>query len=185
MTRRLLLTASASSLLTMALSLATPALAAAPTSEIIVITDFQYVDEALCGFPVTFVDNGTFKLTTFYDDAGKPSKSVATNYRTRYTVSATANGKTLTTNAPAVVVESFEQGTELVLGLHNAYHVPGEGVVLLDAGTRPDRPADRRSTLRGRTAPAVRGQCAGLLRLLRRPVFHVRSWSERRVGSTI
>jgi hypothetical protein len=134
MTRRLLLIVSASSLLTMALALATPALAAAPTSEIIVITDFQYVDEALCDFPVTFVDNGTFKLTTFYDDAGNPVKSVATNYRTRYTVSATANDKTLTTNAPAVVVESFEHATELVLGLHNAYHVPGEGVVLLDAG---------------------------------------------------
>jgi hypothetical protein len=134
MTRRLLLTVSASSLLALALAFATPALAAAPTSEIIVVTDFQYVDEALCGFPVTFVDNGTFNLTTFYDDAGNPIKSVATNYQARYTVSATANGKTLTTNAPAVVVESFEQGIELVLGLHNAYHVPGEGVILLDAG---------------------------------------------------
>jgi hypothetical protein len=83
---------------------------------------------------VTFLDNGTFKLTTFNDDAGNPVKSVATNYRVRYTVSATAQGRTLTTNAPAVVIESFEQGTELVLGLHNAYHVPGNGVVLLDAG---------------------------------------------------
>jgi hypothetical protein len=134
MHRRLLLTVSAATLLALALAFATPASAVAPTTTIVVVDDPPYIDDTLCGFPVTFLDNGTFKLTTFYDDAGNPVKSVATNFRVRYTVSAGAQGRTLTTNAPAVVIESFEEGTELVLGLHNAYHVPGDGVVLLDAG---------------------------------------------------
>jgi hypothetical protein len=46
-----------------------------------VVEDFQYVDEALCGFPVTFVDSGTFKLTTFHDAAGNPTKAVARTTR--------------------------------------------------------------------------------------------------------
>jgi hypothetical protein len=132
--RRLPFTASAAMLLAVALALAAPASAAAPTTTIVVVDDPPYVEDTLCGFPVTFLDNGTFKLTTFYDDVGDPVKSVATNHRVRYTVSATAHGRTLTTNAPAVVIESFEEDTELVLGLHNAYHVPHHGVVLLDAG---------------------------------------------------
>ena len=134
MTRWMRLTICGSAMLALTIALVPTALAAAPTSEVIVVEDFEYVDEELCAFPVTFVDRGTFKLTTFYDRAGNAVKAVATNHRVRYTVSATANLRTLTTNAPAVVIETFEQGTELVLGLHNAYHVPGAGVVLLDAG---------------------------------------------------
>ena len=132
--RAMRLATSVSAMLAVTIALVPTALAAAPTSEVVVVEDFEYVDEELCAFPVTFVDRGTFKLTTFYDRASNPVKAVATNYRMRYTVSAAANGRTLTTNAPAVVIESFEHGTELVLGLHKAYHVPGTGVVLLDAG---------------------------------------------------
>jgi hypothetical protein len=122
--------------LALALALATPALATAPTSVIVPADTTPYDSGELCGADhlVWFVDSGAFKMTIFYDAAGNPIKIVETNYRERYTVTASANGKTLTTNAPAVVILHPTEDTELVLGLHNAYHVPGAGVVLLDAG---------------------------------------------------
>lgn len=121
-------------LIVLPLAFAAPALAVPPTTEVVTIENFTFVDTELCGFPVTFTENGTFKITTFYDGEGNPVKSVLTNSNERYTSSATANGKTLLTNYPLVIITSFENGTRLELGLRNAYHVPGEGVVLLDAG---------------------------------------------------
>jgi hypothetical protein len=40
----------------------------------------------------------------------------------------------LVTNYPLVISTSFQDGARLELGLRNTYSVPGEGVVLLDAG---------------------------------------------------
>jgi hypothetical protein len=134
MSRRLLLTFSLPALLSAACFFAAPALAVPPTTEEVTIEDFSFVDTELCGFPVTFTENGTFKVTTFYDDQGNPVESILSNSNVRYTSSATANGKTLVTNYPLVIITSFEDGTRLELGLRNAYSVPGEGVVLLDAG---------------------------------------------------
>lgn len=111
-----------------------PALAAAPTTEVIVIDNISSVDTALCGFPITFTQNGTFKVTTYYDKQGNPVKSILTNYNVRYTETATANGKTLLTNFPAVYITSFPSGAYVQLGLRAAYTVPGAGVVLFDAG---------------------------------------------------
>jgi hypothetical protein len=134
MTRRLLHIFSLPALLAVALVVAAPALAVPPTTEVVTIENFTFVDTALCGFPVTFTENGTFKITTFYDDEGNPVRTILTNYNDRYTSSATANGKTLVTNYPLVVITPSEDGTRIELGLRNAYHVPGGGVVLLDAG---------------------------------------------------
>jgi hypothetical protein len=132
MIRSFLLAAAAPILL--ALCFAASAGATPPTSAIIEADPTPY-SEDFCGpDAVSFVDSGSFKYTVFYDDDGNPVRALSTNYRERYTVTASANGRTLTTNAPAVVIEDFRAGTELVLGLHNAYHVPGAGVVLLDAG---------------------------------------------------
>lgn len=134
MSRRLLLTISLPALLAVALAFAAPAVAVPPTTEVVTIENFTFVDTALCGFPVTFTENGSFKVTTFYDNEGNPVRSILTNFNERYTSSATANGKTLVTNYPLVIITSFEDGTRLELGLRNAYTVPGGGVVLLDAG---------------------------------------------------
>lgn len=132
MTRRLLLSFSLPVLL--ALAVATPVLAFPPTTEVVTIENSVTVDTALCGFPVTFTENGSFKIKTFYDAAGTPVKTILTNYNERYTASATANGKTLVTNYPLVFITDFDAGQQLTLGLRTAYHVPGAGVVLLDAG---------------------------------------------------
>jgi hypothetical protein len=113
---------------------ATPTLAVPPTTEVVTIEDFTFVDTELCGFPITFTESGTFKVTTFYDAEGNPVRTVLTNFNERYVATATANEKTLTTNYPLAIITSFEAGAVLELGLQNAYTVPGAGVVLLDAG---------------------------------------------------
>lgn len=111
-----------------------PAQAIAPTSEIVQADPTRYLSDELCGPDrrIWFVDSGSFKYAVCYDETGNPVRALFTNYRERYTVS--TYGRTPATNAPAVVIEDSTAATELVHGLHNAYHVPGAGVVLLDAG---------------------------------------------------
>jgi hypothetical protein len=105
-----------------------------PTTVVTTDVNFTVVDTALCGFEITFISNGTYKTTTYYDSTGNRVKSILTNYNSRYTETATANGKTLTTNFPAVYITSYPSGASVQLGLRAAYTVPGAGVVLLDAG---------------------------------------------------
>ena len=110
------------------------ALAAQPTTEVFTIVNSTHDNTALCGFAITFIENGTFKVTTYYDSAGNPVKSILTNYNVRYTETATANGRTLVANYPAVYITSFPSGASVQLGLRANYTVPGAGAVLLDAG---------------------------------------------------
>ena len=114
---------------------AAPALAVPPTTEVTVVElgDFASVNTELCGFPIRFDESGSFKVKTFYDAEGNPERTVLTNFNDRYTATATANGKTLSTNYPLAVI-TYGEDLRLELGLRNAYRVPGAGVVLLDAG---------------------------------------------------
>jgi len=105
-----------------------------PTTEVTTIDHDVNVDDTLCGFDITFVQNGNFKVTTYYDKEGAPVKSILTNYNSRFTETATANGKTLATNFPAVYITSYPSGSTVQNGLRASYHVPGVGVVALDAG---------------------------------------------------
>jgi hypothetical protein len=114
---------------------AAAALAAPPTTEVTAIVDSVTVDEDICadfGFDVTFVENGTFKVKTYYDGEGNVVKTILTNSNVRYVSTASANGKTLLTNYPLVFITYSD--ADIRVGLRNAYHVPGAGVVLLDAG---------------------------------------------------
>jgi hypothetical protein len=113
--------------------LAGTALAAKPTRDVTVVVNQTNTTTTPCGFPITFTQNGSFKVTTFYDNAGNPVKSILTNYNVRFTETATAHGKTLLTNFPAVFITA-SSGASVQTGLQDAYHVPGAGVVLLDAG---------------------------------------------------
>jgi hypothetical protein len=117
------------------LTLAAPALAVPTTTEVFTVENFTYVNEDMCGpdLDVTFTENGSFKITTFYDRQGSPFKTILTNFNERYTASAMANGATLLTNNPLVAIQ-LENGNQLFMGLRVAFTVPGEGVVLLDAG---------------------------------------------------
>ena len=129
MHRRLLLLV----LFVLPLALAAPAQAAAPTRVVTTQTNLTFVDTDLCAFPITFVENGTYKTTTYYNSQGIPLRSVITNQR-RYVATATANGRTLLTNYPLVIRTTFEDNTRTELGLLSAYHVPGEGLILINTG---------------------------------------------------
>lgn len=122
-------------MLAMLLSFAnvSPVLAEQPSTEVMLVVDYTYTDTALCGFPIVYTENGTFKVKTYYDGAGNPVKLILTNM-SRYTETATANGKALTTTWPAGFIVSFVNNTAAQFGLRAAYHVPGEGVVLLETG---------------------------------------------------
>jgi hypothetical protein len=101
-----------------------------------VIVDAVTVDTEICadfGFAVEFVENGAFKIRTFYDREGNIVKTILSNFNQRYTSTASANGKTLSTNYPLVFITRGDDA-DIRVGLRNAYHVPGAGVVLLDAG---------------------------------------------------
>jgi hypothetical protein len=122
-------------LIVLPLAFTAAALAVPPTNEVTTIVNVSDVDTDICadfGFDVTFVENGTFKTRTFYDREGNTVKSILSNFNVRYTSTATANGKTLSTNYPLVFITYTD--ADIRVGLRNAYHVPGEGVVLLDAG---------------------------------------------------
>jgi hypothetical protein len=121
-------------LIVLPLAFAAPVLAVPPTTEVISIDHSARVNTTLCGFAITFIENGTFKVTTYYDKAGNPVKSILTNYNVRYTETATANGKTLVANYPLVSITSLASGTGVSVGLRANYTVPGAGAVLLDAG---------------------------------------------------
>lgn len=115
------------------LASAAPAQAIAPTRVVTTQIDLTFVDTDLCGFPITFVENGTYKTTTYYNSQGTPLRTVITNQR-RYVATATANGRTLLTNYPLVIRTTFADNTRTELGLLSAYHVPGEGLILINTG---------------------------------------------------
>jgi hypothetical protein len=117
---------------TVALALAMPALAVEPTSFVVTVDNFTSTDD-LCGFPITHVETGTFKVTIFFDQEGNPVRAISTNMG-RFTITASANGKTLVSNEPTVLILDFQANTLAQLGLIVAFHVPGEGVILLAAG---------------------------------------------------
>jgi hypothetical protein len=119
-------------ILVLPLALAAPVLAVPPFE--VTVENTTYDDTELCAFPITFTDSGTFKTTTYYDRAGNPVKSILTNYRDRFIETATANGKTLTTNYPTVFITALPSEAYVQLGLRAAFHAPGAGLVLLDAG---------------------------------------------------
>ena len=115
------------------LAFAAPAQALAPTRVVTTETNLTSVNTALCGFPITFVENGTYKVTTYYNSQGTALRSVITNQR-RYVATATANGRTLLTNYPLVIRTTFADNTRTEHGLLSAYHVPGEGLILINTG---------------------------------------------------
>jgi hypothetical protein len=129
-----------------ALAMTASARAAEPTTFVFPINN-TWTDD-LCGFPITHVETGTGRLTIFFDQDGNPTKAISTDMG-RVTITASANGKTLVSNEPFAVIFDFEANTVAQVGLIAAFHVPGEGVILLAAGRlvvvptgAPPTPAD-------------------------------------------
>jgi hypothetical protein len=130
-----------------ALALAASARAVEPATIVFTVDNFTWTDD-LCGFPIAHVENGTGKVTVFFDQQGNATKVVNTDMG-RFAITASANGKTLVSNEPTVLILDFEANTLAQLGLIAAFHVPGGGVILLAAGRlvvvptgSPPTPAD-------------------------------------------
>ena len=73
-----------------------------------------------------FDESGSFKVKTFYDAEGNPVRTILSNFNDRYTATATANGKTLSTNYPLAVI-TYGEDLRLELGLRNAYEYRSRG----------------------------------------------------------
>ncbi len=128
----------ASMLLLLAFAPTSVAFAAPPTFQTVQIDD-QFEDPFLtpiCGFPVLIHLQGPFKIGTHYDQAGNPVKEILV--APHFLVTFSANGKSFTTPGPAPVITTFlpdgSPDTIAVVGLVAAIHLPGQGVILLDAG---------------------------------------------------
>ena len=120
--------------LVLPLVFAAAALAVPPTNEVTTVVNAVTVDEDICadfGFDVTFVENGTFKTRTFYDREGNEVKTILSNFDVRFTSTATANGKTLSTNYPLVFITAMVRTSGLDFATPTTFH--GEGLCF-DAG---------------------------------------------------
>src|SRR5215207_9471267 len=109
-----------------------------PTFQTVQVDD-QFEEPFLtvkCGFPVQVHLQGPIKIGVHYDQAGSPVKEIQVFPHFRVTFS--ANGKSFTTPGPAVNIITLapdgSPNTFTTVGLVAAVHLPGQGVILLDAG---------------------------------------------------
>jgi hypothetical protein len=86
---------------------------------------------SLCPFDLTFTGTGTITLTTFYDNAGNPT-SQTVHGALRHTIFSVWH--TLTSNGPAPVHINLAAGQTIDTGREFAFKVPGDGIVLGQAG---------------------------------------------------
>src|SRR5262249_23114341 len=63
-----------------AMALAASAHAAEPSTFVFTVDNFTWTDDR-CGFPITHVENGTGKVTVFFDQQGNPTKAIGTRRR--------------------------------------------------------------------------------------------------------
>jgi hypothetical protein len=119
--------------------LAAPAAASASASRQV---ELVTVDETLirdhgCGFPIIEHQSGTFRIATFFDSAGVPTKSIIT-IRSPYVVTESANGKTLLGVSPFVTKIIYDQDggviSQTLTGLSGVFRIPHGGVLVLDTG---------------------------------------------------
>jgi hypothetical protein len=112
-----------------------PAAAAAqqPTVELIPVNDVQVLSgaDSPCPFDITFTGTGTITRTTYYDNNGTPIRQSIHGALTHTLFSA---WHTLVSNGPAPVHVDLASGEMVDTGMEFAFHVPGAGIVLAQAG---------------------------------------------------
>ena len=143
------------------------ALAAPPTNEVTVVVDAVADDAEICadfGLTIRFVENGSFKIRTFYDREGNVVKTILSNFDQRFTSTASASGKTLSTNYPLVFITGGDDA-DIRVGLRTRTTFRGGS----SAARRrtPHLRRKRRPRLRGWPARAPQWERRRLLRVLR------------------
>lgn len=126
--------AQAACMLVLPLVLASGAMASPPARFDVPFPDFD--DHSTCpGLVIHTAFDGSVKGATFTDRNGVTVREILT--APGLVVTFSANGNTLTTRGPSVLHLTYENGvltSTAITGLTAAVHVPGEGLVLLDAG---------------------------------------------------
>ncbi len=121
----------------LALAPATTALAVPPTQTTVYVDD-TFEDPALtakCGFSVQIHLAGKVRIITHFNEASQPVRVFQAFPNFRVTFS--AFGNSFTTPGPAVEIRTLSPDgsvIDTVAGLIAAVHLPGQGVILLDAG---------------------------------------------------
>jgi hypothetical protein len=110
---------------------------ASATKPIVTFPPFPgFTDTSLCSYPIEISFEGTEKDVLFVDQNGVPTREI--QVFGNFVVTFTHGDKSLTTRGPSLTMISFDANgdveTVAIVGLTAAVTVPGQGVVLLDAG---------------------------------------------------
>ena len=91
-----------------------------------------------CGFPVLKQVTGTYRITTFYDQAGHVSKVIITKQGPmRITLTNLNTGTSYTSNSAGAEHIIYANGTpvsDTMTGLYESINVPGAGQVFVQVG---------------------------------------------------
>ena len=110
-----------------------PAAAQPPTSVQLPTNDVQVYSGAAspCPFDITITGTGEVTLTTFYDNTGTPTRQ-SIHGALVHTISSAWH--TLVSNGPAPVHLDLGTGQMVDTGKEFAFHVPGDGIIVGQAG---------------------------------------------------
>jgi hypothetical protein len=146
-----------------AAAIAFPLTAAAqpPTSAQVPVNDTQVLAgaDSPCPFDITFTGTGTITLTTFYDSTGTPARQSVHGALTHTIFSA---WHTLSSNGPAPVHLDLRTGQMVDTGNEFAFHVPGDGIVLGQAGRLVLAADGSELSFNGNSVINSEGLCAAL-----------------------
>jgi hypothetical protein len=122
------------------LALAVPAGAQPPARQTVTDSGTFVIAECPAGYDVVIAWNNTIRMTTFYDAAGEVVR-VVSHVDGNGTISNSVTGYTLEGSSPTTETTwmrpqnpGLDSGDKVIVGLYFKNTVPGEGIVLLDAG---------------------------------------------------
>jgi hypothetical protein len=140
-----------------------PATAAAqqPTVELQPVNIVQVLSgaDSPCPFDITFTGTGTVTRTTYYDNSGTPVRQSIHGALTHTLFSA---WHTLVSNGPAPVHIDLASGQMIDTGMEFSFHLPGEGIVLGQAGRLTLAADDSQLAFVGMSVLDTKALCAAL-----------------------
>jgi hypothetical protein len=123
-------------LLTVTALMTASAASGAPPARSTLVLDETFVYPAggpnPCPFEITYRNQGTFFITTFFDSNGTAVREL--DRGAYFLESYSANGKTISSKSPAMI--HVDPATNIIVGTGNQRHfiVPGLGIILAQAG---------------------------------------------------
>src|SRR5215472_7587331 len=132
-----------------------------PTSVQLPVNDVEVFTgaDSPCPFDVTFTGTGTVTMTTFYDKVGTPVRQSVHGALT-HTISSAFH--ILASNGPAPVHIDLATGQMVITGKEVAFHVPGDGIVLGQAGRLVLAADNSQLSFNGNAVTDVEALCAAL-----------------------